>query len=207
MSEPWLESLRPVLARSHVLGFLGPGDPMFHVEHARGFADELGASTLVIDLGSGGGVPGLVLALLDDRRYVLVDAMRKRCDFLELAVEMLGLRDRVEVVCARAEEVGRRADRRGVADAVVARSFGQPALTAECAAPLLRVDGRLVVSEPPDAERSDARWDPVGLDRLGLVDRGRRTHGASGYRLLVQARVCPDEYPRRTGVPAKRPLF
>ena len=202
-----LDALHRVLARSHALGFLGPGDPMFHVEHAMGFADELAAARHVVDLGSGGGVPGLVLAATDDRTYVLLDSMRKRCAFLEEAVDELGLAGRVEVVCERAEVVGRDERYRQRADAVVSRSFGKPAVAAECAAPLLRPGGRLVVSEPPEAERSDRRWDAHGLERLGMVDDGGRPHRGSSYRVVTQRTACSDEFPRRAGVPAKRPLF
>jgi 16S rRNA (guanine527-N7)-methyltransferase len=207
VSEELLDPLRDVLARSHALGFLGPGDPMFHVEHALGFGDELDGVDRVVDLGSGGGVPGLVLAVLDDRRYLLLDAMQKRCAFLESAVADLGLEERVEIVCARAEDVGRDGERRAWADAVVSRSFGKPAVAAECAAPLLRPGGRLVVSEPPDADRSDLRWVPQGLARLGLVDEGGRQHRGSNFRRLRQDSPCPDDFPRRAGVPSKRPLF
>ena len=180
---------------------------MFHVEHALGFGDELEGATDVVDLGSGGGVPGLVLAAIDDRRYVLVDSMQKRCTFLESAVGDLDLAERVQVVCGRAEDVGREERFRSAADAVVSRSFGKPAVVAECAAPLLRPGGRLVVSEPPESERSDLRWDSTGLARVGQVDAGLRHHRGSSYRVLVQETACPDEFPRRAGVPAKRPLF
>src|SRR3546814_9312392 len=76
--------------------------------------------------------------------------MAKRCAFLREAVEALGADERVEVVEGRAEEIGR-GEMRRVVDAVIARSFGPPAATAECAAPLLRAGGLLVVSEPPEA--------------------------------------------------------
>ena len=200
-------ALRTVLERSHALGFLGPGDPLFHVEHALGFGDELDDAQSVVDLGSGGGVPGLVLASLDHRRYVLLDAMRKRCTFLESAVDELRLGERVVVRCARAEDVGRDDAFRAAADAVVSRSFGKPAVAAECAAPLLGVGGRLIVSEPPQSDRSEQRWPADGLARLGLVDEGRREHRGSNYRVLRLERPCPDDFPRRSGVPAKRQLF
>ena len=203
-----MTTLAAVLARSQALGFLGPGEPAFHVEHARGFGDELGDAATVVDLGSGGGVPGLVLAVEHpDRRFLLLDAMTKRCRFLEAAVDELGLGGRVVVRCGRAEVLGREAELRGTIDAVVSRSFGPPAVTAECAAPLLCVGGRLIVSEPPEEDRSTARWDADRLALLGLCDDGRRRHRGAAYRVLVQLGPCPSEYPRRVGVPAKRPLF
>jgi 16S rRNA (guanine527-N7)-methyltransferase len=157
-----------------------------------------------LDLGSGGGLPGLPLALAwPSSRWVLLDGRVVRAEFLERAVERLGLADRVTVVGDRAEVAGR-GEWRGSFAAAFARSFGGPAVTAECAAPFLRVGGHLVVAEPPGGE--PARWPVEGLDLLGL-EPGRTVTGPTAVQLLVQVRPCPDRYPRRVGIPAKRPLF
>jgi 16S rRNA (guanine527-N7)-methyltransferase len=121
-------------------------------------------------------------------------------------VERCGLGTRVTVVHGRAETIGHLDQFRRGFDAVVARSFGRPAITAECAAPFLREEGLLVVSEPPEDVTSDARWSPSGLDRLGL-SASWLVRGDFGYRLTRQLRECPPEFSRRDGVPAKRPLF
>lgn len=197
-----------VLEQARGLGFLGPGPVEAHVRHAAGFAEVLLAEPpeRVIDLGSGAGVPGLEVARrLPCATVVLIDSSERRTEFLAWAVEELGWGERVRVLRARAEELGRDPAWRGWADAVVARGFGRPAVTAECAAPLLGEGGRLVVSEPP--EPNGGRWPAAGLDVLGL--RARSLRGASGsrYQELVQERPCPPKYPRRPGIPAKRPLF
>lgn len=192
-----------VLERSRALGFLGPGPVDDHIDHAAGFVRALRDVTgCVVDLGSGGGVPGLVLAAArPDLEVVLVDAMAKRCEFLESAVVRLGLR-RARVVHGRAEVVGRGSLRESAA-AVIARSFGPPAVTAECAAPLLQPGGLLVVSEPPGAAD---RWDAAGLALVGLrLDH--RTTMPPALQVLIQVTTCPERYPRRNGMPAKRPLF
>lgn len=190
------------LDRARGLGFLGPGPVAEHIAHAAGFVEALAPiSGRVIDLGAGGGVPGLVIGVArPDLELLLVDAMAKRCRFLEAAARALDLH--ATVVEGRAEELGR-GPLRGSADAVVARSFGPPATTAECAAPLLRAGGLLVVSEPPTAAD---RWPRADLVQLGL-EPGARTAGHPTLQLLVQREPCPDRFPRRTGVPAKRPLF
>lgn len=198
--------LLAVLQRSKELGFLGPGPIAAHVLHARAYLDELGEARDVLDLGSGGGVPGLVLAR--DRpevRIVLLDAMEKRCRFLEWAVDELGL-DRVRVLCGRAEELAREPELRGCFERVLARSFAAPAVTAECAAGFLAVGGCLVVSEPPDLRTSD-RWPTDPLDELGMRPSTVRTDGGATLQVIEQVRQCPDRFPRRVGVPAKRPLF
>lgn len=192
------------LERARALGLLGPGPARDHLEHARAFIAALtDVRGLVVDLGSGGGVPGLpVLVARPDLRLVLVDASARRGAFLRTAVAALDAADRAEVVVGRAEEVGR-GWLRGAADAVIARSFGPPATTAECAAPLLRSGGRLVVSEPPDPAD---RWPAAGLGLLGLRTVGAPT-GSPRIQALEQVVPCPETYPRRNGVPAKRPLF
>jgi 16S rRNA (guanine527-N7)-methyltransferase len=147
-----------------------------------------------------------VLALLwPGSAWTLLDANRRRAHFLERAAARLGCRDRLRVLCERAEIVGRTATERGAYSLIVARGFGPPGVTTECAAPLLRVGGRLVVSEPPGA--ADARWPQAALEELGLESEGAVRAEAGSYRVLLQTFLCPDRYPRRVGVPGKRPRF
>jgi 16S rRNA (guanine527-N7)-methyltransferase len=201
-------ALEAVLERARHLGFLGPGDISGHVSHSLAFASALDAVPgRVVDLGSGGGVPALVLAAgpWAEAAWTLVEASERRCGFLTDAVGALGLAGRVAVRRSRAEDAGRDPDLRGRADTVVARGFGPPAVTAECAAPLLAVGGHLVVSEPPDP-RSD-RGPAAGLAELGLDDEGLVASAPTQLRRLRLTTACPERYPRRVGVPAKRPLW
>ena len=142
--------------------------------------------------------------LWPETRWVLLDANHRRTSFLRDAAEALGLADRVVVLAERAEVIGQDPAWRASADLVVARAFGSPAVTAECSAPLLRVDGVLVVAEPPGG--APDRWPASGLDLLGLVADGQVTTPAALQRLRLTT-PCPSRYPRRTGVPQKRPLF
>ena len=203
-----------MLARQRARDLLGPDPIEVAISHSLGFAaalaasspDEPGAPAEVVDLGSGGGVPGLVLATLawTEARFVLVDASQRRGTYLELAVADLDLGGRVAVEVGRAEDVGR-GPRRASAEVVVARSFGPPAVLAECAAPLLVVGGRLVVSEPPG--EAGTRWAPEGIARVGLsLDRSVQVDGAT-YTVLRQVEPCPERFPRRPGVPGRKPLF
>ncbi len=197
------EPLLTQLERARALGFLGPGPVRGHIEHTAGFLWALEAIVgRVLDLGSGGGVPGLVIGVArPDLTLLLVDATATRCRFLEDAVRQLGL-DAV-VVEGRAEVLGH-GPHRGTVDAVVARSFGPPAATAECAAPLLCPGGVLIVSEPPTV--TEERWPARGLAELGLA-LGDRSADSPVVQVLHQVTSCPRSYPRRDGVPAKRPLF
>ena len=194
------------MEQSKELGFLGPGPVQPHV------ARSLDALALiptdarrVLDLGSGGGIPGLPLALArPDTDWVLLDGSVTRCRFLRQAVDVLDLAGRVSVEAVRAEEAGRRPSMRGCFDVVLARSFGAPAVTAECGAPFLRVGGVLVVAEPPGGLAE--RWPADGLAPLGLEPVATVAQ-PSAFQVLRQAEACPERFPRRTGIPAKRPLF
>lgn len=201
------QALEELLLDARAAGFLGPGPVHPHIDHALGYIDVVrGLPGACVDLGSGGGVPALPLALAwPASTWHLVEAHARKAGFLERAIESLGLAARMRVVHGRAEEVGRDGSLRARADLVVARGFGPPAVVAECAAPLLRVGGHLVVSEPPHPD--DTRWPVAGLDLLGLAPDPAPDGDQHSYRSLVQATICADRYPRRVGVPAKRPLW
>jgi len=137
---------------------------------------------------------------------MLLDGRARSAAFLGEAVKRLGLEDRVSVVGGRAEIVAHDPLYRATAQVVVARSVAAPAAVAECAAGLLRPDGLLVVSEPPVAK--GLRWDSAGLARLGMGPaRLVETSGGFHFSLVNQQLPCPPRYPRRTGLPALRPLF
>ncbi|MBM3660212.1 MAG: hypothetical protein FJW95_12035 [Actinobacteria bacterium] len=201
-----VETLEQVLEESRRLGFLGPGPLTPQIDHARGFASTRERTPdSFLDLGSGGGLPGLVLALeWPKARAVLLDAMHRRTEFLRAACARLGFGDRVEVICARAEDAGRDPALRGRFEVVTARSFGPPAVTAECGVGFLRAGGALIVSEPP-ADDPD-RWPAAGLGELGLaVDRPATAEHR--FVMLGLRGPAPSRYPRRVGVPGKRPLW
>lgn len=198
--------LRDVLEEAKRLGFLGPGPTEEHVRRALDLAEAVPAGPRrALDLGSGGGVPGLPLALLwPGSEWVLLEASTKRASFLVEAVGRLGLSGRVGVVAERAERAGRSPGLRGTFDLVVARGFAAPAVTAECGSPFLVPGGVLVVAEPPGGDPS--RWDSDGLKELGLV-AGGATRVPTAYQVLLQRQPCPGRYPRRVGIPAKRPIW
>jgi 16S rRNA (guanine527-N7)-methyltransferase len=163
----------------------------------------------VLDLGSGGGLPGLVLATYrPELELTLLEARQRACRFLREAVATLDL-SQVLVVEARAEDAARRPDLRESFDVVVTRSFGPPAVTAECAVGFLRPGGRLVVSEPPGdeaPERAGARWPVSGLEELGFAPPVAGGGRGASFVVLEKAKI-DDRWPRRIGVPAKRPVW
>jgi 16S rRNA (guanine527-N7)-methyltransferase len=158
------------------LGLLGIRPVEEVVEHAREFVRALAttgspidvadgstpAHPTVVDIGSGGGVPGLVVA--NDRPdlvVTLVDRRQKCADFLERSVTALGFRDRVTVRCCDTRALIVAGER---FDVVTARGFGPPSRTLEVAADLVRPSGRIVISEPPAGDR----WSSDQVEQLGL---------------------------------------
>jgi 16S rRNA (guanine527-N7)-methyltransferase len=201
--------LLEVLRGAQERGFVGPGPVAFHVLHAEVLAGTVGSGFAgrFLDLGSGAGIPGLGLGLAwPNATATLLESQRRRCWFLEEALRELGLATRVGVACGRAEELARSPGFRGRYDVVVARGFGSPAVTAECAVGFLRTGGRVAVSEPP-GDGSRTRWPADGLAELGL--RGPELAGDSNARfaILTLANPVSDRWPRGVGVPAKRPLW
>ena len=197
--------LLKILGAAQDLRWIGPAPLDQAIAHARGFAAGVPSPPArFADLGTGGGVPGLVLAFeWPDAEVVLVEGSTRRAEFLVSSVEQLGLADRCTVRAERAELTGHVPVLRGACDVVAARGFSPPAVTAECAAPLLRPGGLLVVSEPPSGED---RWPEDGLAAVGLTPADTWTTPFR-YRSFRQDAPCPPRYPRRVGIPSKRPLF
>jgi 16S rRNA (guanine527-N7)-methyltransferase len=201
------------LRRSVERGFLSDAPVEDQIDHALGFVYTTESirgrpPASAADLGTGGGLPGLVMgACWPNCRTVLMDASQRRSEFLISEIETWAGSTDLAVVRGRVEELARDEQFRECFEVVTARSFASPSVTAECGAALLGVGGVMVVSEPPD-DHSERRWSEEGLEELGLSRSARiRFAGRFGYQVLVKRRTTPDRYPRRVGIPAKRPLF
>ena len=151
-----------LLEKAQKLNFLGNAPIADHVKNANGFLEVIHTFTKdnktgnIIDIGSGGGVPALILVeKLENWSFVLLERKEKRAEFLAQAIKSLDVAERVEVICDEVENVARSLDYMYSADFVTARAFGPPAVTAECACRLLKRNQFLVVSEPPNSEN---RW-------------------------------------------------
>ncbi len=198
------ERLDAVLRDAQNRGLIGPGSVASHREHAEAFLGLVPPGAVRgADLGTGGGLPGLVLAVARPAmHWTFVESRRTRVRFLTQALADLEVEG--TVLEERAEAVGRGAHR-GTFDVVTARSFGPPAVVAECGAPLLVPGGRLIVSEPPAGSATD-RWPAEEVAVLGFGPAERMV-GPPGMVTLELVGVCPEDVPRKVGLPAKRPRF
>lgn len=171
----------------------------------------LGEGDRLLDLGSGAGFPGVPLAVAaPDCRFFLLEAVRKKCFFLEQAVKRLGLKN-TTVVCGRAEEYGRLDRYREQFGWVVARGVAALRELAEYALPFVAVGGCFVAYKGPRAaaEIEAARG---ALELLGGRVEEMVTYSlpkGGEKRVLVfirKERATPAQFPRRAGVARKRPL-
>ena len=168
-----------------------------------------GAASL-LDVGAGAGFPGVPLAAaLPDTRVVLLDSLGKRVDFLNGAIERLGLNARA--VHARAEEAGRQSDLRERFDAVTARAVAALPVLAELALPFARVGGALIAYHGPRADE-ELPLSAGALRKLGGGEPEQIRAAIPGrdwdHRLvrIPKHRPTPAAYPRRPGEPARKPL-
>jgi 16S rRNA (guanine527-N7)-methyltransferase len=175
-------SLLDVLAALRDRGAIGEPSLPDAVAHAERFLAAIGDDGAILDLGSGGGLPGLVIATaLPERDVVLVDRRARRTDLLRWAVARLGLAH-VTVVTADVVRLGTDAAWQGRSPTVTARAFGPPLLTLRCAMPFLHQPaGRIVVSEPPAGDPD--RWPAEDVAGLGL----EAVDSPAGVRVFVSS--------------------
>jgi 16S rRNA (guanine527-N7)-methyltransferase len=144
----------------------------------------------VVDVGSGGGAPGIPLAhALPEREVTLLDAERRKTEFLERWAPA-----NARVVWGRAED--QETDRYGVA---VAKALAHPATAAEWCLPLVREGGAVVLWVGPSAAAADVA--PVAARIAGEVEEA-----PAGFLVLRKTGPTPPGFPRRVGVAKKRPL-
>jgi 16S rRNA (guanine527-N7)-methyltransferase len=170
-----------------------------------------GGALRCIDVGSGAGFPGLPLKIYCSRlQLVLLEATAKKVGFLEHVVEHLGLTD-VLPLWGRAEEVAHLPEHREAYDLVVARAVAELPVLAEYTLPLCRPGGRVVAQKGSSAqEEAHSAAHALSLlgGRLRKVIPVEVQGLAESRHLVVIDKVArtPERYPRRAGIPSKRPL-
>jgi 16S rRNA (guanine527-N7)-methyltransferase len=170
--------------------------------------DEAGPES-ALDLGSGGGVPGIVLALArPEVSWALVDSVRKKTDVLAGFVDALGLAN-VRVLAERAEVLGRGPHRESF-DLVAARACAAMPVLAEYALPLLCVGGSLLAWKGRIGEEELAGGTRaatlLGGGHPQVEPSGVPALGDHAFVVIRKVRPTPSRYPRRPGEPARQPL-
>jgi len=168
----------------------------------------LGDARRVVDVGSGGGLPGLPLKIArPELEVTLIEADQAKAAFLVQAAARLGLRG-VEVLAVRAEEAGRHARHREAYDVAVARAVAALPALVELCLPLVRVGGRLLAQKTSGDEVAAAAraLEMLGGEVVGVEAAGSSARDRGVVVIVAKVRPTPEAYPRRAGVPAAKPL-
>ena len=164
----------------------------------------------VIDIGSGAGFPGIPLRVMQEFPLTLVDATRKKTEFLQHICDILQIAD-VTVVHGRAEKLGQDHSMREKFQVVTARAVARLDVLLELSLPLLEIDGYFLAQKGAELGKEMIAAEHA-LKKLGGVLEARSSlalPGGIGKRELLLFRKLdqtPAKYPRRVGVPEKKPL-
>ncbi len=174
--------------------------------------DTVAPEARCIDIGAGAGFPGLPLKIVrPSLRLTLLESVGKKARFLAHMVEALGLRETDVVQGRRAEELGRDPGYREVFDVALARAVAHMAVLVEYALPLVRVGGIFVAQKGADIQ-DEIESAGAAIELLGGELKEIRPVWLPGSEtarhLVVVQKLVPTEakYPRRPGIPAKRPI-
>ena len=170
--------------------------------------DHLGDARRLVDVGSGGGLPGLPLKIArPDLELTLVEADHQKAAFLVRACAELGLKG-VAVVDRRAEDVGRDPRYRESFDVAVARALAPMPVLAELCLPLVRPGGRLLAQKTrtEDLQAAARAIELLGGGAARAVPAPSAARSAGTVIVVEKLRPTPHAYPRRSGVPARKPL-
>lgn len=168
-------------------------------------------SGTVLDLGTGAGMPGIPLKiLLGQETFYLMDSLGRRISFLRRAVHELGL-ENIFFLHGRAEKFGQDLYYREIFDTVVVRAVDEAAVLVELALPLLALEGKLIIYKGSRGRVEMMRAAASLAICGGVVERDWCYRLPSGEKrtlfLIRKVRPTPSCYPRRPGIPSKRPLF
>jgi 16S rRNA (guanine527-N7)-methyltransferase len=169
----------------------------------------IGDARRLVDVGSGPGLPGLPLKVArPDIELSLIEANRGKAAFLVHAIATLGL-DSVEVIADRAENAGRDPRYRESFDLAVARAVAPMPVLAELTLPLVRRGGRLLAMKTGVARELEAAAAAIVElgGELSAVEAAPSSGRDRGEVVVIsKTRPTPDRYPRRPGIPARRPI-
>jgi len=165
----------------------------------------------VIDVGSGAGFPGLPLKILHPHTHLtLVESVGKKAAFLEHMVQVLGLSG-VEVLNERVEDIGQEKEHRELYDWALARALAPMPTLAEYLFPLVRLGGFVLAQKGPAApmelENAENSISILGGGNPQLIKVNLPNIDETRYLVISEKiKSTPEKYPRRVGMPAKRPL-
>lgn len=163
---------------------------------------------LFLDVGTGGGVPGVFLSIEFGVNGILIDSICKKIDYISKVCENLGL-ENVKFICTRAEELKDIGEYREKFDCATSRAVSKVATVLELTAPYVKLDGKILIYKGP-GYNEELGQSVNAMKELGVKLKEVRNYTIKGKDryLLVFEKIAPtpEKYPRRTGIPEKRPI-
>jgi 16S rRNA (guanine527-N7)-methyltransferase len=178
------------------------------IEDCLVLVDHLGDARKVVDVGSGGGLPGIPLKVArPELELTLIEADQDKAAFLVQACARLGL-EGVEIVAMRAEEAGHDPRLREAFDVAVARALAPMPVLAELCLGLVRVGGRLLAqkTEAEDPRAAAHAIEVMGGELAAVHESPSAARRAGTVVVIHKVRPTPPAYPRRAGIPNRKPL-
>ncbi len=216
---PLLDQYAHLLAGYELANVIGSADrDQIVVEHLLDslsclIFEGLNRGSSVIDVGTGGGLPGVPLGIARPQLAVtLLEATKKKINFLKHVREELDLQN-LRLLSARAEEVGRDLEHREVFEIATARALAALPIVAEYCAPLVKVGGAILAMkgrlEEEELAQGAAAGSELGLELRGVLEVKYSAELTQKERRLVvfeKVAATPENFPRRVGLARKRPL-
>lgn len=173
---------------------------------------QLPTGSQVLDVGTGAGFPGIPLKIYrEDLKITLMDSLQKRVNFLKDTIEKLGLRE-IKAVHDRAEDFAQRTEYREKFDLVVSRAVARLNVLAEYCLPCVKLGGYFISQKGPHIEEEvneTAKALAVLGGKLETIKKLNLPISQDGRSMVVikKEKATPKQYPRKAGLPAKKPII
>lgn len=165
----------------------------------------------LIDLGTGGGLPGIPIKIIrPDLKVTLLDSNRKKALFLKEVINKLNLQD-ISVINDRAESIGQDLMHRESYDYIFCRAVARLTVLAELSLPLLKIGGKAVLYKGPRGEEELHEAKNALITCGGALENIKEYTLKAGEKrklyVIKKIKLTPDQYPRKPGVPGKKPII
>jgi len=176
-----------------------------------GSSEEFKSAEKIIDVGTGGGFPGVPLAIaFPEKKFILIDSLNKRIKIINELCEKLGITN-VEAIHGRAEELARRKNLRESFDICISRAVANMSTLSEYCIPFVKVDGTFIAYKGPSCkEELDAAGKAITAmgGEITRIDKPYFENFPFEHTLIYIKKIenTKSKYPRKAGTPSKEPI-